>query len=63
MVNGDPPKDVAPTSATGTAEILQQVLDQNQELMRLLSANNRKSGRKNTNRPPTNSTGPRPRTT
>ena len=57
MVNGAPPKDPAPQIATGTVEILQQVLAQNQELMQLISANKGKSGRKNTNRPPNPSIG------
>ena len=58
MVNSAPPKDPAPKIATGTAEILQQVPAQNQELMRLLSANIGKRGRNNINRPPNPSTGP-----
>ena len=41
------------------AELLQQVLAQNQELMRLISSKDGKSDRKNTNRPPTPSAGPR----
>ena len=58
MVNIAPPKDPVPP-ISGMAELLQQVLVQNQELMRLLSAKDGKSGRKNTNRPPNPSTGPR----
>ena len=57
MVNRYPPQYTGPT-ISGTAELLQQVLDQNQELMWLLSAKYGKSGRKNTSRPPTLSTGP-----
>ena len=57
MVNGTPPKDPAPP-ITGTIELLQQVLVHNQELMRLISDKYGKSGRKNTSRPPTHSTGP-----
>ena len=58
MVNSAPLKDPAPTTETGTAEIMQQVLAQNLELMQLLSDNNRKSGWNNTNIPPNPSTGP-----
>ena len=36
MVNSVLPKDPSPPIATGTADIMQQVLDQNQEMMRLL---------------------------
>ena len=57
MVNSAPPEYPAPQIATGATEIIQQVLDQNQELMHLLSSNNRKSYRKNTNRTPTTSNG------
>ena len=42
MVNISSPKDTEPPTATGTAEILQQVLAQNQELMQLLSLKVRK---------------------
>ena len=57
MVNSDPPKYPEPPTATGTTEIIQQVLAQNQDIMILLSANSGKIGIKNTNRPPTTSTG------
>ena len=40
------------------ADLLQQVLAQNEELMQLISAKDGKSVRKNTNMPPTPSTGP-----
>ena len=43
MVNGVPPEDPAPPIETGTAEILQQVLAHNQELMQLISDNSWKS--------------------
>ena len=55
MVNRYPPEDPAPQIA-GTADLLQQVLTQNQEHMRLLSAKYGKSVRNNTNRPPNTST-------
>ena len=58
MVNIARPKYPAPQTATGIAETLHQVLAQNQELMQLLSVNIGKSGRKNTNSPPTPSNGP-----
>ena len=58
MVNSSPPEDPAPPIA-GTADLLQQVIAQNQELVRLLSAKDGKSGRKNTNGPPNTSTVPR----
>ena len=57
MVNSAPHEDPATPTATVTAEILQQVIDQNQELMKLISANSGKSFSKNTNRPLTPSTG------
>ena len=57
MVKIDPPEDPAPP-ISGTAELLQQVLAQNQELMQIISAKDVENGRKNTNMPPTNSTGP-----
>ena len=57
MVNIAPPEDPAPSIA-GTAELLQQVLYHNQELMWLLLSKDVKSCRKNTNRHPTPSTGP-----
>ena len=46
MVNSTPIKDTEPPTATVTAEIMQQFIEQNQKLMQLLSANNKKSGRK-----------------
>ena len=55
MVNSAPPEYPAPPIA-GTAESLQQVLAQNQELMQLISSKYGKSIRKNTNRPLTTST-------
>ena len=58
MVNGAPPKDPAPQIATGTVEILQQVLAQNQELTQLISSKDEKGGSKNNNRLPTPSTRP-----
>ena len=58
MVESNPPEDLKPPIA-GMAELLQQVLDQNQELMQLLSAKDVKSVRKNTSRYPTPSTAPR----
>ena len=58
MVNGAPPKDPAPQIATGTVEILQQVLAQNQELTQLISSKDEKGGSKKTNRLPNNSTRP-----
>ena len=58
-VNSPPPKYLVLPTATGTAEILQQSLAQNQEMMQLLYANSGESFRNNTNRPPTNFTGSR----
>ena len=57
MVNSAPPEDPAPP-ITGTSDILQQVIAQNQELMRLIYSKYGKSGRNNTNRPPNPSIGP-----
>ena len=59
MVRSAPPEDSAPPIAKGTAEIIQQAFSQNQWLMRLLFDKYGKSGRKNTNIPPTTFTGPR----
>ena len=56
MLNSAPTKYPAPP-ISGTAELLQQVLIQNQESMRLLSDKYGDSGRNNTNRPPTPSAG------
>ena len=58
MVNSDPPGYPAPKIATGAAEILQQVLAQNQDLMQILSTNSGKKNRKNTNIPLNLSTRP-----
>ena len=58
MVNSAPPEYPAP-QISGMAELLQQILVQNQELMRLLFAKDGKSGRMKTSRPLTSSTGPR----
>ena len=59
MVNSAPPhQDKESPTATGNADILQQVLDQYQEMMRIISANSEETGRKNTNSPSTPSTGP-----
>ena len=52
MVNSDPPEDPAPPIATGTEEIIQQVMAQNKDLMRLFYAKDEIIGRNNTNRPP-----------
>ena len=57
IVNITPPKYPA-AAITGTAELLQQVIAKNQELMRLLSAKDGKSVRENTNRLSSPSTGP-----
>ena len=38
MVNIAPHEDPSPSIATGTTDILQEVITQNSELMRLLSA-------------------------
>ena len=57
MVNSAPPEYPAPP-ITGTEDLLQQGLTQNQELMRLLSTKDGKSGRNNTNVHPTPSTVP-----
>ena len=57
MVNSTSPEYPAPP-ISGTAELLRQFLAQNQELMQFISAKDRESGRKNTNSPPTTSTGP-----
>ena len=58
MVNITPPEYPLPPIATVTAEILQQVLAQNKDMMKLLYYNSGKSVIKNINRPPTTSTGP-----
>ena len=57
MVNSSLPKYPAPLIATGTEEIIQQVLAHNQELMQLLSTNSGKRCIKNINRPPNPYTG------
>ena len=59
MVNSAPPGDPAPPTATGTAEILQQFIAQNQDLIRLFFTNSGKSGNKNNSKPPNPSAGPR----
>ena len=56
MVNSAPSEDPA-SPITSTVEFLQQFLDQNQELMQLISTKDGKSVRKKTNRPPTPSAG------
>ena len=58
MVNSAPPEDPASPIA-GTVELLQQVLAQNQELMKNNFSRDGNSGKKNTNRPLTPSAGPR----
>ena len=58
MVNSTSPEYPAPP-ISGTAELLQQVLPQNQELVRLLYAKYWKSFSKNTKRHPIPSTKPR----
>ena len=52
------PEDKAPPIETGTAEIQQQVLSQNQDLMQLLFSNSGKTDRNNINRATTPFTGP-----
>ena len=52
MVNSAPPEYPA-SPITGTADLVHTFLTENQELMLLISAKGGKSGRKNTNMPPT----------
>ena len=60
MMNIATPEYPAPLIA-GNSYLLQQVLTNNEEMMRLLYTKDGKGGSKNTNRNPNTSTGPRQR--